>query len=730
MNAIDFKKKFQDILAMTPDEIPIISSLGKQSRGKSSLLSTIFQDQLIPNKSEGNIIKGTDVVYCSNQENFALFDIEGLESSESNFSRDVFNMSSTFVVSELILLHISQDDLENSKFIKNFAYTFYQSYKAYRKYIERIPSIILLIRDPRWISPTQQTLDSYKKLVEDFQETVNFHIQECSDEIAKQINIFYTQYCANDDENTRNEFMTNFKIEDIKCHFGVITYYVVYFQYILKNRTTEYFEMKENDGVVTLEQSRFFELEILVRNTGKSISENLKERIEKLMSGRFGYEFSVNSRVKYTIGDSLYAKSRIKLVECVYWDTRYEILLKSENIDQFLRVLEKYCAISKSVDELYEKINKKVINVVKASDIELLRKYHEEKIGLLQDSSKSDPEILCAAIEYARFLSAGCFIQSFTLSLSMKDSLSYQALFAILNFPDYEDLNSGFMKEISINLTKFECLSYYDENFKNILKGIFPIKFALYECIFEIYSKIIENSLTHDFLYQEIIREHIGSISAYKFLHRIESFLALFKDFYSYDKHVLIQFMQDLVEMHMNELRHKISFYPCLPERAYNFYTISDIGVLILPKKIYGFLPKLSLALKKILKVSSWEVSIPLVAGATLSIATGVAGFLVPAIAFVVPGVQVVGAAGWILCKAITGKSNKNINITYKCSKDQKIMHVNVFKTEMNCYLEKENYPFNDNKFRGSCRLKPTQENSYATVGEIKAYIVCYVDRD
>ncbi|OMJ82758.1 hypothetical protein SteCoe_16463 [Stentor coeruleus] len=714
---------------MIPDDIPIISSLGKQSRGKSSCLSVVFQDPDIPNKSEGNIIKGTNVVYCSTQENFSLFDIEGLESSESNFSRDVFNMSSTFIVSDLIILHISQDDLENSKFIKNFAYTFYQSFKACRKYIEKFPAIILLIRDPRWTTPTKQTLESYSKLVNDFQETVNNHIQEYSEEISRLVNVFYSQYCESDDENARNEFMNNFNIENSTCHFSVITYYIVFFQFILKNKTTEYFEMKENDGVVTLEQSKFSDLEIIVRNVGKKISEKLRERIDKLMNGRFECDYCASSRVKNIIGDSLYGKIRIKLVECVYWDTRYEILLKSENVSQFLRVFEKYCAISKSVDELFKKINKKITKVVKVSDIDNLRKHHEASIGIIQDSSKSDPEIMCAAIEYARFLSVGCFIQSFALSLSLKESLTYQALFSILNYPDNDELNSNFIQEISINLSKFECISYYDNDFKNILKGIFPIKFALYECIFEIYKKIIDNSLNHDFIYQEIIREHIGKISSYKFLHRIESFLALFKDFYLYDKYVLVQFIEDLVEMHMNELRHKISFYPCLPERAYNFYTVSDIGLIILPKCIYGFLPNLSLVLKKILNISKWEISIPLAAGTTLSVATGVAGFLIPAISFVVPGVQVAGVTGWIICKSLTGSKKKTVSIIYKCPKDLKIAHVGVFGIQMNCSFEKENYRFSDYKFVGSCKLKPNNKNSYATVGEIKAYIVCYADR-
>ncbi|OMJ77645.1 hypothetical protein SteCoe_22726 [Stentor coeruleus] len=726
MNALDFKNKFQQALLMTPDDIPIISSLGKQSRGKSSFLSTIFQDPDIPNKSKNSQIKGTDVLYSSNQDNFILFDIEGLESSESNISRDILNISSTFIVSDLILLHISQDDLENSKFIKNFAYIFYQSYKTCCKYIDKFPSIILLIRDPRWISPTKKTLESYKKLVADFQEAVNNHIKKCSDEIFKYVNIFYTQYCMKDH---KNEFLADFDIENT-CHFSVIGYYVIYFQFILKYKTSEYFEMKDNDGVVTLNQSKFPDLENLVRNVGINVSEKLKGRIGKIISGRFGCEYSVSSRVRYIIGESLYGKQRIKLVECVFWDARYEILLKSENIDQFLRVFEKYCAISNSVDELYKKVNKKFTKVIRVCDLELLRKYHKENIDIIHESSKNDIEIMLAAIEYARYLSVGCFIQSFALSLFLKDSLSYQALFAILNYPDYEDLNSNFIQEISLNLSKFECLSYYDANFKDILKGIFPIKFALYECIFEIYSKIIENSLSHDFVYQEIIREHIGSISACKFIHRIETFLALFKDFYSYDKIVLIQFLQDLVEMHINELRYRISLFPCLPERSYSFHTISNAGIIILSKKIYGFLPKLSIALKKILKVSSWEVSIPLSAGLALSITTGVNEFLIPAICFIIPGVQNVNETGWILHKPLIFKRNKTVSIKYQCPKDQHIFYVNLFKNQKNCYLEKENYRFNDKKFKGSCKLKPIQSNTYATVGEIKAYIVCYIDRN
>ena len=145
----NFKNKLCEVVPSIPPDLPIVASIGKQSRGKSFLCKKVF-NKPIPTKDGKLITKGTEILYNEVFENFMLLDMEGFETQSDDVERDVFNFCSIQTLSDIILLHVTQDDLENQTFLETFSFAFWQSSRTTKKYRDSLPEIILLIRDPRW----------------------------------------------------------------------------------------------------------------------------------------------------------------------------------------------------------------------------------------------------------------------------------------------------------------------------------------------------------------------------------------------------------------------------------------------------------------------------------------------------------------------------------------------------------------------------------------------------
>ena len=117
----EFKLRYQEILNEINPNLPIIASIGKQSQGKSFFLGRLFKTDII-NKHNQYVQQGTKILYHKAFNNFVLLDMEGIESNLGNSERDTLNFSLNFAISDIILLHISQETLENSEFKMKFGY--------------------------------------------------------------------------------------------------------------------------------------------------------------------------------------------------------------------------------------------------------------------------------------------------------------------------------------------------------------------------------------------------------------------------------------------------------------------------------------------------------------------------------------------------------------------------------------------------------------------------------
>ena len=103
-----------------------MASIGKQSLGEFYFLGRLFNDSTIPNKHGQLVNRGNNAQFSKVYRDSQLVGMEGLEGNQGSIERDIFNFTTTFALTDIILLHITQADLENAVFLDNFAYTFLQ----------------------------------------------------------------------------------------------------------------------------------------------------------------------------------------------------------------------------------------------------------------------------------------------------------------------------------------------------------------------------------------------------------------------------------------------------------------------------------------------------------------------------------------------------------------------------------------------------------------------------
>ena len=145
---LEFRNKIIEVTRSISPNFPIVGSIGKQSRGKSYFCGKLF-NRPISNKLNSTEAQGTRIFYSELFDHFVLLDMEGLENESVSIKRDVFNFCSILTISDIILLHITHEDLENQVFIDTFSFLFWQSSRIAKKHRLFPPQIFLILRDPR-----------------------------------------------------------------------------------------------------------------------------------------------------------------------------------------------------------------------------------------------------------------------------------------------------------------------------------------------------------------------------------------------------------------------------------------------------------------------------------------------------------------------------------------------------------------------------------------------------
>ena len=104
----EFKSIYLKALQENDSNLPIVSSMGMQTLGKSYFLGHLFNDPTISNKHRKFVKRGTNVLSIKSYDFFLLVDMEGLDGTQGSTERDILNLSTSFSITDIILLHISQ----------------------------------------------------------------------------------------------------------------------------------------------------------------------------------------------------------------------------------------------------------------------------------------------------------------------------------------------------------------------------------------------------------------------------------------------------------------------------------------------------------------------------------------------------------------------------------------------------------------------------------------------
>lgn len=697
-----YRDKLIELLNLIPDEFPIISSIGKQSRGKSSFLGYFFDDPSIPNKCNQNIIKGTDVAHCSIYKTFALLDIEGIESLENSRQRDILNFCTAIAVSDMILLNISQSDMENPRFITDFAFTYFQSTKISSKYKLEAPSIVLLIRDPRWKMQKEENSKSYELLVKGFQHKVNDIIQEYSSQTIDM----YEEIVQNASGQEKENCLTLLREADDmskRIVFTIETYTCVYFHVDFKNSEVKYFDTIDGE-TSEKQQSQFFSLRNFIERNIEKYQKSYEDLILSKTMPILDESNDMTLILNSIVLRSILMKLRGKVVLGIYWDVKYDILLRSANPDQFFRIIEKYFIVKASVDKICSKVNRNFNGTISYEMIEECRKEHEISLGGLYEKEKEkiDTEIMMIAIEYAKYLSAEQYVSTFAISPSDKCSFVFQCLNLAVYFPSEHSQNLKNIKDLETNMKKFSCLCYADLEFKYMVHSFMSLKFLLYPSLFDIFSRIIENSLSHELIYKEAGDNMIPELRKENPLASVQLLLSVYNPYFIYDSIELEEFINTFIDFHDCLLQKKISTSPSIPRNIYSF-TFSSKSVFVQDQAIInGLLPNTYKLCLNATKYVVFKEIIPEILKIPKLIITGLSAFSIPFMGLLTNYIEIGINELWKYKKISMNKKSARFALTTCVKKGFKIVHCSVYRKKMNAIVEDEVFAWSKKKFK--CR--------------------------
>ena len=210
-------------LSKADPKLPIVSSIGSQSLGKSFLLNFLFGSNFKTKKSV-NDGKCTESLNLIQLENMTLLDLEGIGSDVHLVQRDHSNLAFSLFFSKVILFHVEQKNLiDNQHFFNSFSYSYWLAMRKLKSIAKakvndsrrEIPKIILLIREPdSQFKTIDEITQEISEISERFVKIINDRIEIYNFEASKLIEHDPDKACKNEAVKllpTEDEF--RFKIE-------------------------------------------------------------------------------------------------------------------------------------------------------------------------------------------------------------------------------------------------------------------------------------------------------------------------------------------------------------------------------------------------------------------------------------------------------------------------------------------------------------------------------------
>ena len=200
----------------------------------------------------------------------------------------------------------------------------------------------------------------------------------------------------------------------------------------------------------------------------------------------------------------------------------------------------------------------------KKSQLELSRKIreckieHRDKRQTLHNDLNIDENLKVYFYPYLKYLCAVNFTKQFRLSPTDTTSVSFYAISAIINSESKQSATYQ-INTIEKELNKFKCLSFYDDEFKSMIKTMLRYKFNLFESILSIYKKKVNDFLKFKDIYKEDLQPKLDTINS-KEIYQVD--IIIITDLLglgdSYYRPVIEKFLKDMKSLFNIRARQKI----------------------------------------------------------------------------------------------------------------------------------------------------------------------------
>ncbi|OMJ79350.1 hypothetical protein SteCoe_20643 [Stentor coeruleus] len=473
-----------------------ISSFGKPNIGKTSFLNFMFRNQQ-PQVNHNQIQHKNFLITPYNQ--FDLIDISEIINPQEGIKNEVHLFTVALLLSNKVLLHILENDMKNPDFIQMFAYKFYHSSRTCLKFTNKLPEIIIIIRDPSIYFKTALTVAEYDDLVIDFAYKVNM-------KISKFAQSLYEIYENTNEKKKSNESERDILIDDFKSCVFKVSHHCCAFA--IKNDSldsVEYLELRRGDYEWDFYDNGFEKF------SNRAICVLVKEKrsndvFNKNRASINGASIDFTTEIKkIVLTDKKNAKGKF-LAQKILCDINFNVFLAYTLPQSHAKLLD-YC---KKYKIKLEKLNKKFSKIIEKSTennktYSDIWKTYETEINKQYAKNTEDMPMIESMVSYFKYNTAISFTYIFSLRSTIKDSLCYSILNSIMKYSSNTELINYEFNKLEKCLGLFKCYINFDDNFKEILKNLMPQKFVLTECIAEIYSQIIEFTINKDYKYEDVL---------------------------------------------------------------------------------------------------------------------------------------------------------------------------------------------------------------------------------
>lgn len=473
-----------------------ISSFGKPSIGKTSFLNFVFRNKQ-PQVNYDQLQHKN--FFITPYEEFDLIDISETSNPQEEIKNEVLLFTVALLLSNKLLIHIPENDIKDPDFIQKFAYKFYHSSRTSLKFTNKLPEIIIIIRDPSISDKSALTYAEYDNLVMDFVYKVNI-------KISKFAQSLYEIYQNSNTKKDLNVVEKDMLVDDFtSCLLKVSYHCCAYVKKEDSSEVLEYLELRRDDSEWDFNDNGFEKLQKTA--ISMLISENRSSNPPSKIKPSFlvgSNEFTTEIK-KIVLADKKNVKGKF-LAQKIISDINYNVFLAYSSPKSNAKLL-KYCKIYRiKLEELNGKFSKMLEkNTQNLEPDTAIWKMYEIKINKQFAKIIEDISMIQSMISYFKYNTAISFSYIFSLRCSIKDSLCYTILNSIMRHSSNNELINYEFSKLEKCLVLFKCCINFDDDFKELLKNLMPQKFVLTECIAEIYNEIIDFTINKDYKYEDVL---------------------------------------------------------------------------------------------------------------------------------------------------------------------------------------------------------------------------------